>query len=99
MIFVKLNDSFLSADEISKTCNLSIDEINECVDKGLLLSFGVVRKYFPEHSQSVKKILTMFALENYDLDNQSKTDLINKAGNAEIRDPEKFIKSALSIAS
>lgn len=73
-----MENDFMSADEISKVCNIAVEDILECVDKGLTYSYKVAKRYFPEQSLTVKKIMILNELNKYGIDQNKKSELINR---------------------
>jgi hypothetical protein len=80
MVFVKIDANFLDIDELSITSSVPVEDIENCLNKGLLNDQETVKRYFPQIAPTVKKLKLAAGLSSIRMEMNDKRDLVDKLG-------------------
>lgn len=77
MVYIKMNADFISIDELAETIDIPAEQIQECIDHGLLENENSLAVYFPHAATAIKRLKLAFDLSNYGISRELKKHIIH----------------------
>lgn len=79
MVYIKIDVDYIDINELSDMSTVPVEQIEHCLDKGLLDDPKGVKKYFPDMVSVLKKVHLAAGLTKINLSPDSKRDLVSLA--------------------